>query len=110
MDTISYGDFQKLDIKVGTVKSAENHPKADKLYILKIDFGDCGERQIVAGMKPYYTIKEITGKKIIAILNLEPRELRGDKSNGMILAAEDGKGCVALLGPLKDIDNGSKVC
>jgi tRNA-binding EMAP/Myf-like protein len=75
---------------------------------MKVNFGD-EERQLVAGLKPYYTKEEMEGRKIVAVMNLQPAKLRGVESRGMLLAAEDEKGIVSLLAPLSDEDIGVKV-
>ena len=93
------------------IKSVEPHPNADKLLVLKVDIGG-EERQIVAGIKGHYSEKELKGKKIIMLTNLEPATLRGVKSDGMLLAAVSGEGKdekVILLAPDKDIKEGTKV-
>lgn len=108
---VKFKDFEKLDLRVGKIEAVKQHPKADKLYILKVDFGKSeSDRQIVAGLKPYFKENELIGKKVVVCVNLEPRELRGVESQGMILCAEDDSGNVVLLGPLSDVDEGSKVC
>ncbi len=104
----SYEDFTKLKMKVGTVVDVKDHPDADKLYVLSVDMGS-ETRQVVAGMKKYYTPEEILGKQIIVIVNLEPAIIRGVESQGMLLAAEKGDD-VVLLGVDKEIGNGAKVC
>ncbi len=101
-------DFQKLDIRIATIKSVEDHPKADKLYVLKLEVGS-EERQVVAGIKAYYSKEELIGKQVAFIYNLKPAMLRGVESQGMILAADDSKNTVAFLTPEKKIDTGSKV-
>jgi methionine--tRNA ligase beta chain len=107
-DTISYEDFEKLNIRIGTIKEAKQHPNADKLIILKIDEGRDELRQLVAGIKQAYEPEEIIGKQIVFLANLEPKELRGEISNGMILAA-DNKGRPVLLHPDKEVPPGSIV-
>ena len=107
-ETITYEDFTKLDIRVGTIKEALPHPDADRLLILKIDEGKEELRQLVAGIKEHYTIEELVGKRMIFLANLEPRELRGEISNGMILAADNDE-IVAMLTPDKEIPNGSRI-
>ena len=107
-DTISFEDFMKLDIRVGTIKQALPHPNADKLLILKIDEGKDELRQLVAGIKESYKPEEIIGKQIVFLANLEPKELRGEMSQGMILAADDN-GKPVLLIPEKEVPNGSIV-
>ncbi|MHA1284721.1 MAG: methionine--tRNA ligase [Promethearchaeota archaeon] len=104
---ISYDYFKKLDIRVALVENVEKVPKADKLYKLTIDVGD-DKRTIVAGLAEYYKPKELKGKKIIILANLEPRKLRGILSNGMLLAAEDDK-TVSVLTIDKDVKPGSKI-
>jgi len=97
-------EFKKVEMRVGTVLSARDHPAADKLLILEIDLG--GEkRQVVAGLKFRYKPEQLRGQQVIIATNLEPKELRGVQSHGMVLAAEDG----TLLRPEKPVKNGSMV-
>jgi methionyl-tRNA synthetase len=86
---IPFAEFQKLDIRVAKVLSVENHPNADKLYVLKIDLGGT-ERQIVVALRAYYTPEQLLGTSIVVVTNLEPRAVRGVESQGMLLAAQDG--------------------
>jgi len=97
METVPFVEFKKLDIRVAKVLSVENHPNADKLYVLKIDVGG-EQRQIVAGLRAYYTPEQLQGKSIVVVTNLEPALLRGVESQGMLLAAQDGPK-VLLLQP-----------
>jgi len=106
--TVSYADFKKLELVVGTVTAVEPHPNADKLYVLKVDLGEDTERQLVAGLKPYYTAEELTGKQLVVVANLQPAVLRGVESNGMLLAAQEGE-TVAVVSPDKLLAPGSKV-
>lgn len=99
--------FEKLDLRVAQVLDVKDHPQANKLYLLHLDLGALGKRVIVAGMKPYYTKEELKGKKIVVVSNLKPATIRGVKSNGMLLAAEDGGVC-SLLDP-GDATPGSEV-
>ncbi|MBD3354515.1 methionine--tRNA ligase subunit beta [Candidatus Woesearchaeota archaeon] len=108
MDNITFDDWQKVDIRIGTIKEVKEHPDADKLLILKIDEGKDSPRQLVAGLKEHYSAEELTGKKIVFLANLEPKELRGEMSHGMILAAVDGEQ-VVLLTTDKDIPNNAKI-
>lgn len=104
---ITFEDFKKLDIKIGTILSAEKIEGADKLLKLEIDLG--GEkRQLVAGIAQYYTPEELVGKQIPILTNLEPRTIRGIESQGMILAADEAGSCI-LLHPDKPITPGSMV-
>ena len=103
---VSIKDFEKLDFRVGEIKSAEDHPNADKLLVLKVDVGE--EIQLVAGIKNHYSKDELIGKQIIVFTNLEPAVLRGVKSEGMLLAAEDGDK-VVLISPEKNVGVGSRI-
>ena len=107
MTNISLAEFQKIELITGKILDVQDHPKADKLYVLNVDIGE-KKIQLVAGLKQNYTKKELQGKTIVVIKNLEPAELRGVKSEGMLLAAEkDGK--VVLLSTEKDIGVGAKI-
>ena len=104
---ITFDDFMRLDIRIGTVKAADKVEGADKLIRLELDCG--GEhRQVVAGMAPTYTPEEFIGKQVPILVNLEPRKLRGVESQGMILAVDvDGK--PVMLIPDKEVPSGSLV-
>lgn len=104
---ISIGDFEKLDLRVAEILEVDDHPNADRLYAMKIKIGE-EERSLVAGIKKHYTKEELIGKKIIVIANLEPVELRGVKSEGMLLAASEGDN-VVLVTVDKDIESGAKL-
>ncbi len=106
-ETIPFKEWQKCDFRVGQIKEVKDHPKADKLYLMKVDLGE-KVIQLVAGLKEFYSIKELKNKKVIVFANLEPAVIRGEKSEGMVLAAEK-EGKVALLTPEKDIEIGAKV-
>jgi methionyl-tRNA synthetase len=103
---VSLEDFQRLDIRVGTIKEAETIPGSKKLLKLVVDIGE--ERTIVAGMATYYQTSELINKQVIVIANLMPVTLMGVESKGMILAVEDEKG-VYLLIPDKESKPGSKI-
>lgn len=106
---ISIDNFGKLDLRVAEVLEVEDHPDADKLYVLKIKVGE-DEKQLVAGIKKHYSKEELVGKKIVIIANLEPAVLRGVKSEGMLLAASDSsKKKVVLVTVDKDIESGAKL-
>ncbi len=89
--TIPFDDFIKLDLRVATVKACELHPNADKLLKVQLDDGTPDGRQVCAGIRAWYTPEEMVGKRVIIIANLEPRTIRGEISQGMILAASDIK-------------------
>jgi methionine--tRNA ligase beta chain len=106
---INFKDWQNLDLRVAEILEAEDHPNADKLYVLKIKLGE-EERTIVAGIKNHYSKEELVGKKIVVLANLEPAVLRGVKSEGMLLAASgEDKENVVLLTVDKDIESGSTI-
>ena len=84
---VSFGDWEKLDLRVAEIKEVEEIEGADKLYKLILDVGEIGERIICAGIKEYYSKNELVGKKIIYFSNLKPRIMRGIESQGMLLAA-----------------------
>ncbi len=107
-ETISYDDFAKIDLRVAKVLEAERVPKTDKLLRLEIDLGT-EKRQIVAGMAEFYKPEEMVGKLVIVVANLAPRKLRGLESKGMLLAAEDDQGNLALLTVEKDMPPGAKI-
>jgi len=105
---ISYDDFAKLEIKIGKVISAENIPGADKLLKLVFDIGG-EERQILAGIAEFYPDPSVlVGKEMPVLLNLEPRKMRGEMSNGMILAIGSDDSIV-LLKPESEVPPGSIV-
>ena len=85
-----------LDVRVGKVVSIEDHPEAEKLYVMSVDLGD-ERRQMVAGLKGYYTSEELMGKDLVILCNLQPAKLRGVESNGMLMAAEDKEVVSVLL-------------
>ncbi|MBU1051821.1 MAG: methionine--tRNA ligase subunit beta [Nanoarchaeota archaeon] len=106
VEKIPFGDFAKLDMRVGEIKKVEDHPNADKLLVLTVDLGEGDERTIVAGLKGFYSAEDLVGKKTIFVANLEPVSLRGVESNGMILAGvSEDKSVVKIL----EIDNSMEV-
>ncbi len=108
-ETIEYGDFEKLDIRVGTVLECEKVPKTDKLLRFLLDDG-LKQRTILSGIAAYYpNPEELIGKQVCFIANLAPRKMRGFVSEGMILSAENSDGTLALVTPSKDVNPGSLV-
>ncbi len=111
---ITYDDFVKLDLRVGTVTEAGDHPNADRLIVLQVDLGS-ETRQIVAGLKAWIEPDTMVGKQVIVVANLAPRKMRGLESEGMLLAASDMSGegdkpaNVVPLGPSIDVPAGSPV-
>ena len=105
---IEYDDFQKLDIRVGTVVAAEQHPNADKLLRLEIDLGEEKPRQIVSGIAAHFDPQLLVGSQVTVVTNLAPRKLRGLESQGMILTADSGTR-LDLLTVKNAVPNGSNV-
>lgn len=106
--TIEFDDFAKIDLKVGTIISAEKVEKADKLLKLEIDLG-FETRTIVSGIALHFEPSSIVGKQVVVVANLAPRKMRGIESNGMILMAEDADGKLIFISPLDITKNGSQV-
>jgi len=105
---IQYDDFAKLDLRIGTVVSAEKVAKADKLLKLEIDLG-FEKRTIVSGIALHFAPKDLVGKQVVVVANLAPRKLKGIESNGMILSAEDENGKLYLINPEQIINPGAGV-
>ena len=104
---VTFNDFTKLDIRVAKVTGVSDHPNADKLIVMDIDLG-AEQRQIIAGVKPYCDPQSLVGKSIVVVTNLEPAQLRGVKSEGMLLAAQEGEKVVVLT-TLSPIAPGARV-
>jgi len=104
---VTIEDFKKLEIVVAEIKEVKEHSNADRLYVVKVDTGK-EERQVVAGIRESYTKEELEGKKVVFISNLETATIRGEESQGMILAASSDGGPI-ILTPQKDVPLGSKV-
>lgn len=107
-DTIQYEDFMKMDIRIGTILSAENIKKSNKLLKLKIDTG-IDKRVVVSGIAKYYKPEEIVGKQVSVLVNLAPRKIMGIESQGMILMAEDPDGRLYFMKPSGKTKNGSQI-
>ncbi len=104
---ITYDDFARLDLRVATVLSARPHPNADKLLLLQIDVGDA-KKQIVAGIRGHYEPEQLEGRQIVVINNLEEAMLRGEESQGMLLAASAGD-AVVLVAPERECPAGAEI-
>lgn len=102
---ITFEDFKKLELIVVQIKEVKEHPNADRLYLLKVDTGK-EEKQLVAGIRANYKPEELVGRKVVVINNLEPAVIRGEASNGMVLAASGEAGPV-ILTPEKDVPVGT---
>jgi methionyl-tRNA synthetase len=107
---IEIDDFAKVDLRVGTVLSAERIPKADKLLLLKVDLNEEQPRQVLAGIAQYYEPEKLVGRKVVIVANLKPRKLRGYESQGMVVAAsygEEGRPVIATF--TEDVPNGARL-
>ena len=114
MDTtgsiINYDDFAKLELRVATVLECKPHANADKLLVLQIDLGNGERRQICAGLRNHYEPEQLVGKLIVVVANLAPRQMRGEASQGMLLAATDAAtNKVIVVTPGEQVAAGSKV-
>jgi methionyl-tRNA synthetase len=106
---LDFDTFMKVELRTGHIKEVNDHPNADKLYVVTLDDGSDKDRTICAGLKEYYAPDEMVGKSVVFVSNLKPRALRGVLSEGMMLAADDGKGNVKLITVDGDIETGSEV-
>ena len=108
--TINYDDFAKLDLRVATVIECKPHANADKLLVLQIELAGGERRQICAGLRQHYEPEQLVGKQIVVVANLAPRQMRGEISNGMLLAATDSAtNKVIVVTPADTVVPGSKV-
>lgn len=107
VEQIGIEDFTKVELKVGTIISAEKHPKADRLLVEQIDLGE-ETRQIVSGIAASFSPEDVVGKKVIVVTNLKPVKLRGVESQGMILCASNADD-LDIVTIVKDLPNGTKV-
>jgi len=100
-------DFKKLELRIAQIKEVNDHPNADRLYVITIDLGD-KTKQIVAGIRPSYAKEDLVGKQVVVVDNLEPAILRGVESQGMLLACQDEEG-TSIISPLRQAKLGSIV-
>ena len=100
-------EFKKLELKVAEIKEVNDHPNADKLYVISVDLGG-RSKQVVAGIKNFYQKEDLLGKQVVVVDNLEPAILRGVESQGMILAVQDAQG-IAIVSPQRKVSLGSTV-
>lgn len=108
-EEISYEDFEKLQFQVGEIIACEAVAKSKKLLCSQVRIGS-QVKQIVSGIRKYYTPEEMVGKKVMVLVNLKPAKLAGVLSEGMLLCAEDAEGSLALLKPEKDMPSGAEIC
>lgn len=107
-DSVSFDDFQRMDIRVSTIVAAEKVAKTKKLLKLTVDTG-IDRREIVSGIAEHYAPEELVGRQVLVLVNLEPRTLKGIESRGMILMGEDAAGKRVLLGPATTVNDGATV-
>ncbi len=105
---IRYEEFARLDLRVAQVVEARPHPNADRLLVLVVDLGRLGRRQIVAGIREHYDPQQLLGTQVVVLVNLEEALIRGEESQGMLLAAE-AAGEPVLLRPEKSCPPGSVI-
>lgn len=108
-EEVTYEDFSKLQFQVGEIIACEAVKKSKKLLCSKVRIGS-QVKQIVSGIKAYYTPEEMVGKKVMVVTNLKPAKLAGILSEGMLLCAEDAEGNLALMKPEKDMPSGAEIC
>ena len=104
---VTYEEFRKTELKIATIKEAKPHPQADRLYVVTVDVGGV-TKQLVAGIRMFYSEESLVGKQVIVVDNLEPAVIRGVESQGMLLAASDEKG-ISVLSPDRAVAEGSLV-
>lgn len=106
---IQFDDFAKLDLRVGKVIECVEKEGSDRLLRLTVDFGDEGTRNILSGIKQWYKPKDLIDKQFVFVLNLEPRKIMGELSQGMLLAADGKNGKPQPLKPKTQSPNGSRI-
>ena len=104
---ITLEDFMKMELCIAEILSVAPHPNADRLYLLEIRVGET-VKQIVAGIRAFYTEEQLKGKKVLVVNNLQPATIRGVESQGMILAASEGDQ-LSLMVPERDLPSGTRV-
>ena len=108
-DIISYDDFDKCQFQVGEILECKEVPKSKKLLCSQVRVGS-SVKQILSGIKQHYSAEEMVGKKVMVLVNLQPREIAGMMSEGMLLCAEDAEGNLALMTPEKAMPAGAEIC
>ena len=103
----TYEEFRKIELRIARVKEVNDHPNADKLYVIIVEVGD-KTKQIVAGIKSFYKKEDLVGREVVLVDNLDPAVIRGVESNGMLLAASDEKG-ICIITPDREVALGSLV-
>ena len=104
---VSFTEFDKLDLRVGRVTACERKEGSEKLLRLTVDFGDEGIRNILSGIAPYYHAEDLVGRSFVFVINLEPKALMDEQSEGMILAADGSK--PLPLQPIEEAEPGTQI-
>lgn len=107
---ITYEDFSKLDIRVGTITHAENIEKSDKLLKLEVDFGEMGKRQILSGIAKDFKPEDLIGKQTTFVVNMPVRKMMGLESQGMLFAIDTRDNKTVLFTTYEPVDNGECAC
>ena len=107
-NAIEFSDFQKVEIRIGEVLSVEEIDSSDKLLKLEVDFGEAGKRQVLSGIKEWFTSDDLVGKQWVFATNIKSRKMMGLESQAMIMAVDKGDD-VILLAPCAKVENGSKI-
>ena len=110
MEYVSYDEFKKMDMRVGTIREVEPVPETDKLLRCQIDFGEQNLRQIVSGIREFYPeYEKLVGKQVLYIVNLEPRMIKGIESQGMLMAVDGKDGAPVFMTPEVEVNPGTKI-
>lgn len=110
MEPITWNDFEKIDIRVGTILEAKLFPEARKpAYQLTIDFGELGIKRSSAQITAFYSVEELTGQQVLAVVNFPPKKIAGFSSECLVLGVYDENKDVVLIQPKHTVSNGSKV-
>lgn len=110
MDTITWADFEKIDIRIGTIIEARDFPKAKKpAYQLVVDFGELGKKNSSAQITAHYSIADLVGRQVIAVVNFSPRQIANFISECLVLGIYDENNDVVLLAPERNLSNGLKI-
>ena len=105
---ITIDEFARVDLRVGTIRTAEPHPNADRLVVLSVDIGEPQPRQLLAGIRASYDVRSLVGRQVVVVANLKPAVLRGVESRGMLLAASDPDG-LAVVAPERRFAPGTRI-
>ncbi len=110
METIDFGDFAKVDFRIGEIRQAEKVEGSEKLIRMVVDFGELGQKIVFSGIQHWYEAKDLINKKTVFVVNVKPKKIMGEESGAMLFATEDEESDIlSLIVPEKEIKNGSKV-